>query len=87
MGCTLYMLESTFASAYRTGANYVAVRVRFTGSDSGDEVIINPYENIMSKLEYYKTAYTERMELKANPSIKIINVAYGNSFREIENLI
>lgn len=87
MGYTMFMLENTFMSAYRTGASYIGIRIRFLNMDMGDEIIINPYENILSKLEYYKNAYTDKLELKSNPNIKIISVAYGNTFREIENLL
>lgn len=83
----LNILESVFLSAYRCNLNYVGVRVRIEGENPADEFIINPRANILSKLEYYKSAYNEDLTLKSNPNVKIVGLAYGNNFDEIQRLI
>ena len=35
------------------------------------EMITNPSENVKTKLEYYRVAYNEKLELKNNPVIVI----------------
>ena len=35
------------------------------------EIITNPSENVKTKLEYYRVAYNEKLELKNNPVIVI----------------
>lgn len=81
----LKMLEDVFISAYRCNCNYVGVRIRGVGK--GDEFIINPHHNILDKLEYYKKAYNNDLTLKSNPNIKIVGLAYGSNFDEIQRII
>lgn len=38
------------------------------------EIIINPEENVVKKMEYYDNAYNEFMNLKANESIFISKI-------------
>ena len=35
------------------------------------EMIVNPADNVRSKLEYYRNAYNDNLELKNNPVIRI----------------
>lgn len=81
----LKMLEDIFMSAYRCGCNYVGIRVRGVGA--GDEFIINPHHNILDKLKYYKEAYNNDLTLKSNPNIRIVGIAYGQNFDEIQRII
>lgn len=37
------------------------------------EIIINPWENLEYKLDYYKKAYNDNLELVHNNEIKIID--------------
>ena len=86
MGFNLKTLEDTFMSAYRNTVPFVAVRVRVEGV-KGDEFIINPHANILSKLEYYKQAYNYNLTLKSNENIRIVSVAYGYTFDEIHRIL
>jgi hypothetical protein len=36
------------------------------------EMVTNPYENLDIKLDYYKKSYTDNLELKTFPKIRII---------------
>lgn len=68
---------------------YFAVEIKVIGCDK-PEIIINPHENLESKIRYYSKAYDDDCKLKANPNIEIVNYAYtyGNAFNELqENLI
>lgn len=42
------------------------------------EYIINKASNFNSKLEYYKKAYNDNMQLIANNSITIVDIIVGN---------
>lgn len=76
-------LEICFWSAKRVNAKFVGVKVWTEGMDEC-ELIINPYENIDKKLEYYKTAYNEDLVLKVFNGVKIVGFTYGDSLEEIE---
>ena len=48
-------LERCFKKAIEVGAEYVGVKIHTRGLE-GSEVIINPKENFISKMEYYQKA-------------------------------
>lgn len=83
MYLTIKNLENCFKVASQTHQQYVAVVVRMEGFPS-DEVIINDYNNFDAKLEYYKSAYDEKLNHKFSKGISIIGFTYGDSFEDIE---
>lgn len=76
-------LLSAMSHAEKHGLKF-AVEVKVIGCDK-TETIINPSENLKSKIEYYSRVYDEECRLKANTQIEIINYAHGLTFSEIEN--
>lgn len=52
--------------------NMFAVCVLLPGCTK-PEIIINPWDNLEYKLEYYKKAYNDNLELINNTEIKIID--------------
>ena len=52
--------------------NNKGIRVLITMPDlPKPEMIVNPSDNVKTKLEYYKKAYNDNLELKNNPVITI----------------
>ena len=49
------------------------------------ESIINPSENFGTKLDYYKKAYDDNLNLKATKGIKITGAINGNDFAWLES--
>lgn len=80
---TLKELENCFNAAKEKGAKYVAVIISLKDTNKS-EIIINPRENFVLKLDYYKQAYTNNLEFKKIPEIKILGFTYGNTFSDIE---
>lgn len=76
-------LVAAFQEAKERKASYVAIKVRMDGFPE-DEIIINKYANIDSKLEYYKKTYDEDLNHKFSKGIKIIDFTYSNRFEYIE---
>lgn len=77
---------TVFKSAIQNHATYIGVGIQTEGS-SRPEIIINPIENFAEKLKYYRAAYDEEMVLvstKGKKDIRIIAVAWGDSFSDIE---
>ena len=75
-----------FKQAIAAHAAYIGVGIQTEGS-SRPEIIINPIENFEEKLKYYRAAYDEDMVLvsaKGKKDIRIIAVAWGDSFADIE---
>lgn len=75
--------EIDFYKSYKYGA-FMAVSVQI-GDAKNTEVIINFKENFDAKKEYYENAYDEDLKLKANPSIQIVDWAFGKDFEEIQD--
>lgn len=78
-----------FDAAMKSCCLYIGVGVQTEGS-SRPEIIINPVENFEEKLRYYKAAYDEDMVLasaKGKKDIRIIAVAAGDSFSDIQFLL
>ena len=79
-------LVDCFQEAVDKDANYIGVLISMPGFEK-PELIINPYDNFESKLEYYLRAYNEDLTLKTFNQIKIITCAYGHSLDELNNRI
>lgn len=80
-------LKRYFKKAREDNAKYFAVAIKFSAVEKV-EIIINPRENWDNKEEYYATVYDEDLRLKGCPDkIKIVGFAYGNSFKEIEEVL
>lgn len=80
---TMSGLEKIFKRAIENNAEYVAVAVEFDEADDV-EVIINTIENAEYKLKYYKESYNFDLTHKYAKGVKILAVAFGDSFEEIE---
>ena len=76
-------LINCFEAAKRTGARYIGMKIKMPNCPC-PEVIINEYPNFDTKLEYYKTAYSEDLSLKTYKDIKIIGFTYGDNFDQIQ---
>lgn len=66
-----------YEGAMRQGYRYIGVEVMVEGNTE-PEYIINKASNFNSKLEYYKKAYNDNMQLIANNSIAIVDIIVGN---------
>lgn len=78
-----------FKRAIAEHARYIGVGIQTEGS-SRPEIIINPTENFEEKLKYYRAAYDEDLILesaKGKKEIRIIAIAAGDSFADIEFLL
>lgn len=78
-----------FEGAIKSCCLYIGVGIQTEGS-SRPEVIINPVENFEEKLRYYKATYDEDMVLasaKGKKDIRIVAVAAGDSFSDIQFLL
>lgn len=64
-------LESEMRKAIEEKKSFL-ISVTIPGCNK-PEIIINPWENLEYKLEYYKKAYTDNLELVHNNEIKIID--------------
>lgn len=75
-------LELAFAQAKKYKAPFIGVMVEM-GMEK-PEVIINEYENYDEKLAYYRSKYNHDLTMKNVEFIRIIGVAYGNSYMDIQ---
>lgn len=66
-----------YEDAMRQGYRYIGVEVMVEGNTE-PEYIINKASNFNNKLEYYKKAYNDDMQLIANNSIAIVDIIVGN---------
>ena len=76
-------LESCFTHAYKTEKAFVVVMVEIEGQE-GYEIIINPYINILEKLEYYRKTYDDDLNHKHAKGIKIVSWCSLDEIRELE---
>lgn len=81
---TMEYLENCFKRALQLNMKYVAIALEMKGFE-GREVIVNPTENFMTKLEYYKSTYDDKLNHKFAKGIKIVGFTFGNSFGSIED--
>lgn len=79
-------LEKCFYEASQQNKKYVGVKIEMQGFPK-PEIIINENINFDSKFAYYKKAYNEDLTLKTFNGIKIVGFTYGDSFKEIEEMI
>lgn len=82
MNLTMDGLKEAFSNAKNVESNFVAVKIQMDGFPE-PEIIVNPNENIDSKLEYYKKTYDENCNHKFAPGIKIVEVAFGCDWETI----
>ena len=78
-------LKVCFDCAIKNKSDFIAVVIATEGV-AGNEIIINPNENLQSKLEYYKKAYNDDLILKTYNGIKIVGFAHGNMQEIIDSL-
>ena len=76
-------LVNCFNNATKEEARYIAVKIETEGYKA-PEIIVNPLENYLDKLEYYKKAYTEDLHLKTYKGIKITGFTFGDNLDSIE---
>lgn len=76
-------LEECFQIALERKFPYIAVKISMEGFKE-PEVIINPYENFITKLDYYKNVYDEDLNHKFAKGIKITGVTIACDFEEIQ---
>ena len=79
----LVELNEIFNECKREGTGYIAVEVRMDGFPE-NEIIVNKYENINTKLEYYNKTYDENCNHKFAKGIRIVNATWTYNFDEIE---
>jgi hypothetical protein len=75
-------LTEVFTEALNQKENFIAVKVTMPGCE-GHEVIVNPFENIEFKLDYYRKIYNDNLEMEKVPGLAIVGWAYGESYAEI----
>lgn len=76
-------LEYCIVGAMECDYKYIGMKIAMKGFEK-PEIIINERENFKSKLNYYKMAYDDNLNLKACSGIKIIDIAFGDTFADIE---
>ena len=64
--------------------NDIAVEVTIPGQET-TEVIVNRYENLDNKLEFYKKAYDENCVHCMNKDVKIVDAWCVNFFNMYDN--
>lgn len=75
-------LISIFIEAKMRGMDFVGVSIK-TPTLTSPEIIINPFDNLEAKLDYYITAYDDNLHLKACNTIQITNIAYANNLVDL----
>jgi hypothetical protein len=85
MPLTMNNLEKCFMTAHEKGAKFVAIAVDMEGFPE-HELIVNKHENILSKLEYYRSTYDENLQHKYSKNIRIFGVTYGDSLAGLEDV-
>ena len=64
--------------------NDIAVEITIPGQET-TEVIVNRYENLDNKLEFYKKAYDENCVHCMNKEVKIVDAWCVNFFKMYDN--
>ncbi len=80
---TMKDLVNCFEIAKEKEVNYVGTLVQMDGFPE-NEIIVNNYKNIDSKLKYYKATYDDNLNHKFAEGIRIIDFTYGYCFNDIE---
>ena len=76
-------LEVMFEQEIELSKKYVVVVVQIELFPA-NEIIINTTENFEAKLNYYKNAYNDNLELNAFNGIKIVDYYHSDDFDSIE---
>lgn len=76
-------LISIFDTAKETKMD-IAIEVTIPGQES-TEVIVNRYENLENKLEFYKKAYDDNCVHCMNKEVKIVDAWCVNFFEMYDN--
>lgn len=76
-------LISIFDTAKETKMD-IAIEVTIPGQET-TEVIVNRYENLENKLEFYKKAYDENCVHCMNKEVKIVDAWCVNFFEMYDN--
>jgi len=79
MSIKMSELKEVFELAKEEGSSHVAVEIEMAGFPA-NEVILNPSENIDSKLAYYKKTYDENCKHKFADGIRIVNAFHGTYY-------
>lgn len=79
---TMQNLVNTLLQAKEQDAKFFMVQIKTAGC-SELETIINPIENVDTKLNYYMLAYDEDLKLKTNKDIQIVNFTFAFRWGEI----
>lgn len=79
---TLNELRDVFNVAKNNSGSFVAVVVKMKEFPK-NEVIINSYENIALKLEYYEKAYDENLNHRFSEGISIVDFMWANSIEQL----
>lgn len=69
-------LIEIFNDAKQKEHEFIAVKIEMPGFPK-PEVIVNAAENFEAKLDYYKGAYNENLELKTFNKIRIVDAISG----------
>jgi len=83
---TLENLKRTFYRAIELKQKFIAIRMNI-GDLPLDEMIINPIENVDAKLNYYQKTFDENLYHKNVEGIRIAGFTYGNSYKDIEEIL
>lgn len=76
-------LETDVMLAYELGFKYFAFKIEMIGFDEY-EVIINPVENAIKKLEYIKNTYNADLTHKHSKGIRIVDSTFADTYEDIE---
>jgi hypothetical protein len=79
MSVTMTEIEEVFEIAKEEGSTHVAVEIEMEGFPA-NELILNPSENIDTKLAYYKKTYDENGNHRFAPGIRIVSVYHGTYY-------
>jgi len=79
-------LMDAFKEAISWGADYFAVSIETKGNPEL-EIIVNPFENLQNKMEYYKNAYDDNLVLKTYDGIKIVGACGFDKDVEWETIL
>lgn len=81
---TMDALAQCFHDAKNNDYGFVAIRVRMEGFPL-DEIIVNPIQNVNTKLEYYKKTYDSNLKHKFAQGISIVGFCCGDDMLDIQD--
>lgn len=80
------LMVATFQKAKEDKKKYIGILVHMENFPEC-EVIINRFENIDYKINYWCRVYDEKLQHKFSPDISIVEWAVGDSYAEIEQIL